>query len=101
MLTKKVVESQNIALLNKGSRLSSKRNSLRSVYIQDAGKDQLMRLIATGKIFDRVSLDEGEIAIHNLVIGILEECGFLDETNLINIVNNFFALPLISREIEK
>lgn len=101
MLNKKEVETQNLALLRKGTRLSAKRNSLRSVYNNDPGKEQLMRLISTGKVFGRISEDPGEIAIHNLVIGILEECGFLDETNLINIVNNFFSLPLISREIEK
>lgn len=101
MLCKEDIANKDKYLrLKLNDRLSIQRDKERSVYFSKEGKTALARLIKTGKIFDKISTNEGEIAIHNLVIGILEECGFLDEPNLNRIIDFLFTLPLIDKEID-
>lgn len=100
MVSSKEVELRDKELRIHFERLSTFRDNERSVYNSDYGRKALMRLIRTGKLFDRISSNEGEIAIHNLIVGICEECGFFDETNLEKIVNFLFTLPLVDRNLD-
>lgn len=100
MLNSRQIENLNQYLRTKGTRLSVERDKERSVYATEEGKNALTRLIVTGGIFNKMNSNEGEIAIHNLVVGILEECGFLDEENIRKIVDMFFTLPLVNKNID-
>ncbi|MDC7250338.1 MAG: hypothetical protein PQJ49_10515 [Sphaerochaetaceae bacterium] len=101
MLNSQQVENINKQLRLKGTRLSVTRDKERSVYTTTEGKNALTRLIVTGGLFNKMNCSEGEVAIHNLVVGILEECGFLDEKNIKSIVDFLFTLPLIDKELDR
>lgn len=95
MLSDYQVETLEKDYQAKGQRLDVEREKLRSVYSTEEGKVALTRLIITGKVFGKMTTSEGDIAIHNLVIDILEQCGFLDEKKIRQIVNHLFTLPLV------
>lgn len=87
-------------LRSKGTRLSVYRDKARSVYATEEGKNALVKLMITGGFFSKMPVNEGDVAIHNLVSGILEDCGFFDEQNLRKIVDHLYTLPLVDKDLE-
>lgn len=100
MLNKLQATNLDRELRSKGTRLSVHRDKARSVYATEEGKNALVKLMVTGGFFSKMPSDEGDVAIHNLVSEILEDCGFFDEQNLRKIVNHLFTLPLVDKDLE-
>lgn len=101
MLNAYQVENLDKSLRMKGERLSISRDRERSVYASEEGKNALTRLIITGGLFNKMQCNEGAVAVHNLVVEILDECGFLDEQNIRKIVDFLYTLPLVDEKIDR
>lgn len=95
MLTNQEIERLSEGYKDMEMDLGSERAKVRRAYTTEESIEQLTRLLVNCKVFSRVA-NEGEVALHNLGIAMLEDMGILDEENIKLLVKTMLELPLLN-----
>lgn len=100
MLTTSEIKDRKEKFNQRGLNLEIERAKTRQAYKESDSREQFKRLLVNCKLFDRIDSQEG-LATRNLAISILQDMGFLDETNLGLIIDFLFTLPLSGEQKEE
>lgn len=93
MLTTSEIKERKEKFNQRGLNLETERAKTRQAYKETDSREQFKRLLVNCKLFSRIDSQES-LATRNLAISILQDMGFLDETNLGLIIDFLFTLPL-------
>lgn len=96
MLNSKQIEELRVQLQEVGLDLSQERAKTRLAYKEKEAKEQFIRLLINCKLFSKIESEEDKVK-HNLALSILQDMGFLDEANIISLVEFLFTLPLLGK----
>jgi hypothetical protein len=96
MLDSRQIEELRVQLQEVGLDLSQERAKTRLAYKEPEAREQFVRLLINCKLFSKIENEEDRIK-HNLALSVLQDMGFLDETNIVSLIDFLFTLPMIGK----